>query len=182
LGEKIEENTKAKLIDYFTEIVKEFEKSYILKTIALIKHLPNICRLHQLSLDNRKLRSEHPSKYHPIRPSRGEIFNALITENIGSELCGNHLVIIVSNDTGNIYAEKVNVLPIEGDGNKINPKYQMRLSNTDLDWGHLDKDPSRIIFTDILTIDKARLGLRIGKAKNEKMKDIAKKLRQQLNL
>lgn len=182
MGNKLEENTKTKLIDYFAEIVKEFEKSYMLKTIALIKHLPNICRLHQLSLDNRKLRSEQPSKFHPIRPLRGEIFNALITENIGSELCGNHLVIIISNDTGNIYAEKVNVLPIEGDGNKINPNYQMQLSNSDLEWGNLDKNPSRIIFTDILTIDKARLDIRVGKVKNEKMKDIAKKLHKQLNL
>lgn len=82
------------------------------------------------------------------------------------------MVIIISNDTGNIYSEKVNVLPIEGDGTKINPKYQMRLPNSDLESGHLDKDPSRIIFTDIMTIDKARLDIKIGMIKHEKMKEI----------
>lgn len=33
---------------------------------------------------------------------------------IGSELCGNHLVVIIQNKKANIYGEKVNVLPIEG--------------------------------------------------------------------
>ncbi|KNZ69846.1 transcriptional modulator of MazE/toxin MazF [Thermincola ferriacetica] len=170
------------LSESFKDIIKDFKPHYFLKTLAIIKHLPDICKLHYQSLENRKARSEHQLSYHPVRPLRGEIFNAIINENIGSELCGNHLVIIISNDTGNIYSEKVNVLPIEGDGTKINPKYQMRLSNSDLESGHLDKDPSRIIFTDIMTIDKARLDIKIGKIKHEKMKEINSKLRKQLHI
>lgn len=138
--------------------------------------------MHYQSVENRKARSEHQSSYHPVRPLRGEVFNAIINENIGSELCGNHLVIIISNDTGNIYSEKVNILPIEGSGAKVNPKYQMKLSNSDLESGHLDKDPSRIIFTDIMTIDKARLDIKIGMIKHEKMKEINLKLRRQLHI
>ena len=55
-----------------------------------------------------------------------------ITEGVGSELCGNHLVVIIQNKKANIYSEKVNVLPIEGDGTKINPNYQVRLSSAEL--------------------------------------------------
>ena len=56
---------------------------------------------------------------------------------MGSELCGNHLVVIIQNKKANIYSEKVNVLPIEGDGTKINPNYQVRLSSAELADGKL---------------------------------------------
>lgn len=36
---------------------------------------------------------------HPIIPTRGEIYNAIITEGVGKELAGNHLVIIIQNET-----------------------------------------------------------------------------------
>ena len=78
--------------------------------------------MHHNSIENRKLRSSHEKKFHPVKPYRGEIYNAFITEGVGSELCGNHLVVIIQNKKANIYSEKVNVLPIEGDGTKINPK------------------------------------------------------------
>lgn len=100
-----------------------------------------------------------------MKPQRGEIYNAFITEGVGSELYGNHLVIIVQNKKGNIYSEKVNVLPIEGDGTKINPNYQVRLSSDNIIGCKLDKDPSRIIITDIMTLDKTRLGRKIGRLK-----------------
>ncbi len=99
----------------------------------------------------------------PSNLTGGEIYNAFITEGVGSELCGNHLVVIIQNEKANIYSEKVNILPIEGDGTKINPNYQIRLSSAELADGKLDKEPSRIIVTDITTIDKARLGRWIGR-------------------
>ncbi len=70
--------------------------------------------MHHNSLENRKVRDVHPKNFHPVKPQRGEIYNAFITEGVGSELCGNHLVVVVQNKKGNIYSEKVNLLPIEG--------------------------------------------------------------------
>ncbi|KQL54521.1 hypothetical protein AN964_14140 [Heyndrickxia shackletonii] len=49
-------------------------------------------------------------------------------------------------------------------------------------YGNLDKDPSRINITEILTIDKARLDTRVGKIKNDLFKDINFKLKRQLGL
>ena len=152
------------------------------KAFRYIQALPLICRLHYNSLENRRIKNSNDKKLHPIIPQRGEIYNAYITEGVGSELCNNHLVLIVQNQKGNMYGEKVNVLPIEGDGNKINPNYQVRLKNNDMETGHLDKEPSRIIITDITTIDKARLDRRIGKVKTECMSNVEKLLRQQLSL
>ena len=105
-----------------------------------------------------------------------------ITEGVGSELCGNHLVVIIQNKKANIYSEKVNVLPIEGDGTKINPNYQVRLSSAELTDGKLDKEPSRIIVTDITTIDKARLGRRIGRLTPECLAAVEKLLKNHLEL
>lgn len=152
------------------------------KIIAYIESIPLICRLHHVSLENKRQKFSDPKKQHPFKPLRGEIYNAHITEGIGSELSGNHPVVIVSNPKGNIFAEKVNVLPIEGDGNKINPNYQVQVMNDSLVDGLLSKNPSRVIVTDIMTIDKARVDRRIGKLKPEKMKEIDDLLKKHLNL
>ena len=86
------------------------------------------------------------------------------------------------NKKANIYSEKVNILPIEGDGTKINPNYQIRLSSAELADGKLDKEPSRIIVTDITTIDKARLGRWIGRLTPECIATIEKLLKNHLEL
>lgn len=73
-------------------------------------------------------------------------------------------------------------MPIEGDGSKINPHYQIELTNADLEQGMLDKNPSRIIFTDIMTLDKARLDRKIGKLKPEKIEEVNRYLIAHLEL
>ncbi|EEL84478.1 TPA: type II toxin-antitoxin system PemK/MazF family toxin [Bacillus cereus] len=178
LNEQNEERLKSKLNSEMSDI-KNISSN---KAISLLGAIPTLCKLHFDSIENRKVKNANPEKTHPIIPERGEIYNAEITVNIGSELSGNHLVVILQNNKGNMYGEKVNVLPIEGDGNKINPKYQCQLTNDDLEEGHLDKNPSRIIITDITTFDKARLGIRIGKIKPEKMMEISEMLKKQLVL
>lgn len=173
---------KSTLSSIFSGILTSVKHISVNKVSSIIRYIPDMCRLHHNSRENRKLRSTHPQKYHPVKPKRGDIFNAYITEGIGSELSGNHLVLIVQNKKGNIYSEKVNVLPIEGDGNNINPNYQMALTNSDLSEGHLDKDPSRVIITDIMTLDKARLDIKVGTVTPEYMIKISDLLRKQLSL
>ena len=102
-------------------------------------------------------------------------------EGVGSELCNNHLVVIMSNTKNNMYSEKVNIVPIEGDGTKINNNYQMKLTNKNLKIGHIDKEPSRIIITDIMTIDKARLGRKIGYINDDYVDRIGEMISRQLS-
>lgn len=92
------------------------------------------------------------------------------------------MVIIIQGFSSNVYGEKVTVVPIEGDGYKINPHYQIKLTDDDLETGQLDKNPSRIIFTDIMTLDKARLNRKIGKLKPEKIEEVNNYLIAHLNL
>lgn len=152
------------------------------KIIACIKQIPEICDIDTKSNENRNLRDIHENHYHPIRVFKGDIYNAQITQNAGSELSNNHLVIIIQGFSSNVYGEKVTVLPIEGDGTKINPHYQIKLTNADLEEGVLDKNPSRIIFTDIMTLDKARLDRKIGKLKPEKIEEVNRYLIAHLDL
>lgn len=165
-------------------IYPKLRKPIVSKVIALLRCVPLWAKIHFDSLENKKIQQAETKfpKKHPVRPKRGQIFNAEIGENVGSELSGNHLVIIIQNTKGNIYSEKVNVIPIEGDGNKIKPSVHLKLTNEDLEYGYLDKDPSRVIFADIMTIDKARLGRRIGQIKSQKINEICKKIKEQLEL
>jgi len=187
-----------KIVPYHTlELLNEMQKRSIMNTfiyaingmrsisngkiLRLIKNLYIVCRLHYLSIENKKKCNLHPQKFHPMQPKYGEIYNAIITENVGSELSNNHLVIIISNEKTNLFAEKVNAVPIEGDGNAV-PKYLVKLENSDLEYGKLDKSPSRIIIPEIITIDKARLGLKVGQIKNEKIIEIQRKILEQFSI
>lgn len=178
----LNENDKTTLIALFTGMLSTLKHISVNKAIRYIQCLPLICRMHYNSIENRKIRNANKNKYHPIKPKRGEIYNAYITEGVGSELFNNHLVLIIQNKKGNIYGEKVNVLPIEGDGNKINPRYHVKLTNLHLESGRLDKDPSRIIITDITTLDKARLDRKIGKINSNCLEQVENLLRKQLDL
>jgi mRNA-degrading endonuclease toxin of MazEF toxin-antitoxin module len=171
-----------KLIEEFENIFTIIEESNSYKIIQYLKQIPLLCALNTQSAKNRELRTLDQRHFHPINVFRGDIHNATITEGVGSELSGDHLVIIIQNKTSNIFGEKVTVLAIEGDGNSIDLKYQMKLSNDDLSYGHLDKNPSRIIISDIITIDKSRLQRKIATINSTKMTEINQRLRKQLQL
>lgn len=177
LTSQMKDNIQKEVQDH----IEDVKKISFSKIIKLLKNLPLLCKLNYNALELRRIRMADPQKYHPIKPIRGEIYNALITENIGSEINDNHLIVVISNERTNIYADKINVLPIEGDG-KVVPNYLEQLMNNDLEYGHLDKNPSRVIIPEILTIDKARLEHKIGKIKKEKMDKINKKILKQLSL
>lgn len=178
IADKIKE-----FFNYMNEIIQIIKTNNIDKIICYIKQIPLLCSLNAKSNENRRLRELEKGNKHPVGVSRGEIYDLEITEGVGSELSDHHLVIIIQNKKGNIFSEKVNVLPIEGDGKKFNPNYQKQLKNTDLEEGRLDKDPSRIIITDILTFDKSRLKRRIGKIKPDYMKDVIDRaIKRQLDL
>ena len=168
--------------NHINDVTQTISNANIDKIIACIKQIPKICEIDIKSDANKQLRDSHPKHYHPIKVFKGEIYNAQITQNAGSELSDNHLVVIIQGFSSNVYGEKVTILPIEGDGNKVNPHYQIKLTNADLEEGMLDKDPSRIIFTDIMTLDKARLDRRIGKLNPTKIEEVNRYLVAHLDL
>lgn len=178
----LDSGNKSTLLSMFDGILNNIKNISFRKSSSLIKDFPNICELSYKSHEYTEIKKASNSSMHPIIPTRGEIYNAIITEGVGKELAGNHLVIVIQNQNSNIYSDKVTVVPIEGDGNKIKKSYQMKLSNSDLAEGKLDKDPSRIIYSDIMSIDKSRLARKIGCLKNDKIEQLNFRLRKHLSL
>lgn len=123
-----------------------------------LKDIITNTKLNLMSKNNRVIQTNNLDKTHPTKIYSGEIYYITMTDGVGTELKGDHLGIVIQNTKANLYSSKVNIVPIEGDGSKINKNYNVELTNTDLVEGHIDKDPSRIITTDILTLDKCRLG------------------------
>ncbi len=178
----LEETNKTTLLSMFNGILTNIKNISFRKSTSLIKDFPSICEMSYKSYEYIEKKKISNTNMHPIIPTRGEIYNAFITEGVGRELTGNHLVVILQNQNSNMYSDKVTVVPIEGDGNKIKPSYQTKLTNEDLYSGKLDKDPSRIIFADIMTIDKSRLGRKIGMLKDEKIQKLNKLIKKHLSL
>lgn len=173
---------KTTLLSMFQGILDNVKNISYRKTTSIIKDVPIICEMSYKSYENTQSKKISNTNMHPIIPTRGEIYNANITEGVGKELCGNHLVIVIQNANSNIFSDKVTVIPIEGDGTYIKKSYQMRLTNNDLAFGHIDKDPSRIIFSDIMTIDKSRLERKIGMLNKEKIEKINLAIKRYLSL
>jgi len=91
----LNDSDRSSLTSVFQGILTSLKHISVNKAISYLRYIPEQCRMHHNSIENRKLRSSHEKKFHPVKPYRGE--------------------------------------------------------------------PSRIIVTDITTIDKARLGRRIGR-------------------
>ncbi|MEK5061854.1 type II toxin-antitoxin system PemK/MazF family toxin [Paenibacillus sp. FSL H7-0326] len=176
---------KNQLIAKSTSIIANLKKGDYIKAEALLNAITENLKL---TYDSKEINKQRPNdgkekNQHPLKPIRGQIYNAFLGENLGSELSGEHPVIILQNSSGNLFSQKVNVVPIEGDGNKVKKPYQIKLTSNELEDGViLKKDPSRVIISDIITIDKARLGLLVGKVKKEKMKEISKLIASQLEI
>lgn len=105
---------------------------------------------------------------------RGEIYYAKLLETVGSEQKGNRPVVVVQNDIGNVYSPTTIVLPFTKRLDIVNPQ------PTHIDvkqFGELKCD-STILAEQIRTIDKKRLGDRIGKLTPKIMEklDIAMKI------
>ena len=178
----LEENNKITLVSMFSGVLENIKNISFRKSSALIKDFSNVCEMSYKSYEYIERKKASNTNMHPIIPTRGEIYNAFITEGVGRELTGNHLVIVVQNQNSNLYSDKVTVVPIEGDGNKIKKSYQTKLTNKDLACGQIDKDPSRIIFSDIMTIDKSRLGRRIGCLNEDKLLKLNELLKKHLSI
>lgn len=175
--------TKRKTVDNLLQATKTlYVQSNSDKLLDRLSDLPALEAMENSAAANDVVRQLDKRKLHPIRPKRGEVYLAKITTNVGAELNGQHLVVIIQNNKSNLFANKVNVVVIEGDGNKINPDYHIQLLSADMISGRLDKDPSRIVTSDILTIDKSRLKQRIGRISDPKIKQLNAKLRKQLSL
>jgi mRNA interferase MazF len=106
-------------------------------------------------------------------PRRGEIYWVNLDPTIGSEIAKTRPALIISNDIGNQYADRVIVAPISsGSIGKIYP-FEVHLKPGD---GGLSK-ASKVLLDQIRTLDKSRLGQQIGALSAERMEEINRAIR-----
>ena len=98
---------------------------------------------------------------------RGEIYWADLNPVIGSEIAKVRPVLIVSNNIGNEFSSTVTVLPITSTTTKVFP-FEVRISENE---GGL-KNESKAKANQIRTIDKRRIGSRLGRIADKTMKDV----------
>jgi mRNA interferase MazF len=98
---------------------------------------------------------------------KGEIYWANLSPTIGSEISKTRPVLIVSNDINNQFAATVSILPITSTTAKVYP-FEVFLPQGE---GHLAND-SKAKANQIRTIDKQRIGNKIGKISKSKLVEI----------
>jgi mRNA interferase MazF len=111
-------------------------------------------------------------------PRRGEIYWVNLDPTVGTEIAKTRPAVIISNDIGNQYADRVIVAPItSGGGTRVFP-FEVQIAAGE---GGLTKD-SKALLDQIRTVDKARLGSRIGQLAEARMRQIDRAIRLSLGL
>jgi mRNA interferase MazF len=100
---------------------------------------------------------------------KGEIYWANLSPTVGSEISKTRPVLIVSNDINNQFAATVSILPVTSTTAKIYP-FEVFLSKGE---GNLVND-SKAKANQIRTIDKQRIGNRIGEISKATLEEIEK--------
>jgi mRNA interferase MazF len=111
-------------------------------------------------------------------PRRGEVFWVGLDPTVGSEIAKTRPALIISNDIGNEFASRVIVAPMTSRGlDRVFPFEVL----APLGEEGLPRD-SKILLDQIRTIDKRRLGRRLGKLSAERMREVDQAIRLSLSV
>jgi mRNA interferase MazF len=111
-------------------------------------------------------------------PRRGEIYWVHLDPVVGSEIAKTRPAVIISNDIGNQYADRVIVAPITSGGlGKIYP-FEVLVPAGEGGLPHA----SKVLLDQIRTIDKRRLGQCLGALTAERMLEVDRAIRLSLSV
>ncbi len=106
-------------------------------------------------------------------PRRGELYWVNLDPTIGSEIAKTRPALVISNNIGNEYADRVIVAPVSsGNLQRVYP-FEVLLEAGEAGlW-----EASKVLLDQIRTVDKSRLGNRIGRLTTERMADVGDAIR-----
>ena len=138
-----------------------------------------------ISVANSKRRKTNGE--HPITILRQYVYVIDYGSTVGMEFKDLHLGLVIQNDKGNLYSDTVIVLPITDykSDEKFDPNVHHKICNSyfeSVDRHGLDKNPSKVKIADITTVDKSRIGSRVGKLNDKTYGLIIGKLKKILNI
>jgi mRNA interferase MazF len=106
-------------------------------------------------------------------PRRGELFWVSLDPVIGSEIAKTRPCLIISNDVGNQFSDRVIVAPLTSRGlDRVYP-FEVRVDAGDAGLS----EASKIVLDQIGTVDKHRLSRRIGMLASAKMIEVDRAIR-----
>lgn len=105
------------------------------------------------------------------RIKRGEIWLVTLDPTVGSEVKKTRPAVIISNDLNNQYANTVTVVPVSDRGAKVYPFEVSLRKKTDL----VKKD-SKVLCSQVRTVDQSRLVKSFGKIGKNKIAEIEQAL------
>jgi mRNA interferase MazF len=106
-------------------------------------------------------------------PRRGEMYWVNLDPTLGTEIAKTRPAVVVSNDVGNEFSARVIVAPITSQGTSRVYPFEAFLPAGE---GGLAVD-SKILLDQIRTVDKQRLGRRIGALAPERVLDMDRAIR-----
>jgi mRNA interferase MazF len=113
-----------------------------------------------------------------VIPRRGEVYLVRLDPTVGAEMRKTRPALVVQNDVGNEHGATTIVAPISSTiGPRVYPT-EVRLAARE---GGLDAD-SVVRLDQVRTVDKRRLGKRLGRVRRETMRDVDLALRISLGL
>jgi mRNA interferase MazF len=106
-------------------------------------------------------------------PQRGEIYWVQLDPTIGSEIAKTRPCVIISNNIGNQYADRVIVAPMTtANVGKVYP-FEVKVESGEGG----SAQPGKILLDQIRTVDKARLGKRVGQLPGDQIEEINRAIR-----
>ena len=112
--------------------------------------------------------------------SRGDAYYAQIEKGIGSEQDGDRIVIIIQNDIGNKYSPTIIGSFATSSITKASLPTHVKLSKDNLDFeSDLRKSKfknSIVLLEQVRTLDKLRLGTKVGRIHTDKMHELDRAL------
>ena len=106
-------------------------------------------------------------------PQRGEIYWVNLDPTIGSEIAKTRPALIISNDIGNQHADRVIVAPIStANVSKVYP-FEVKLAAGE---GGVSQ-PCKVLLDQIRTVDKSRLGARLGTIQKARIEEVNRAIR-----
>ncbi len=111
-------------------------------------------------------------------PRRGDIFLADLDPTVGTEIAKIRPVLIISNNIGNELSRRVIVAPITSKGTERGYPFEVLVAEGEGGLSHL----SKVLFDQIRTLDKRRLGPRLGALPAKRMDSVSDAIRLSLAL
>ncbi len=101
-------------------------------------------------------------------PKRGALYWVNLDPTVGSEIAKTRPALVISNNIGNEYADRVIIAPVSsGNVQRVDP-FEVRLEAGEADL----RQPCKVLLDQIRTVDKSRLSNRIGVLTPERMTDV----------